>query len=265
MARTGRRRTALAAGLIAILAGLFSLRAARVPSPPAAERPGAAPEARTPTGAGSDPAGGGGPAPGSSGLSILEPSPSAGWEDAAAAVSADLQRILDGRPRAGAYAEARAEAARADLALFPPERARLRRLLAGGERERILALAALAASAQADDDLARLVLRSQRPEDGEVARLLGAEIAAGLAPELLARHEDELLRAFEREPNPLVLAVALPALERMEAPRLRALLRAQAAAADPEMLAVLWALARARLGQIAADELGLRPHAAHDE
>ncbi len=196
-----------------------------------------------------------GPETGSLAFAFPEPSSSAGWQEAAESVAADLRRLLHGHPGGGAYAEARAEAARADLALFPPDRARIRRLLGGGDRERVLALAALAARPELDDDLARLVLRGQRPEDDEVARLLGAEIAAGLAPEVAARHEDDLLRAFEREPNPLVLAVALPALERMEAPRLRALLRAQATAADPEMLPVLLALSRARLGGDAASDV----------
>jgi hypothetical protein len=47
----------------------------------------------------------------------------------------------------------------------------------------------------------------------------------------------------------------------MEAPRLQALLRAQAAAADPAMLPVLVALARGRVGQIAAEGLAPRPAA----
>jgi hypothetical protein len=183
------------------------------------------------------------------------PSPSAGWEESAEAVTADLRRILDGRPRAGAYAEARAEAARQDLALFPPPHDRIRRLLLGSERERALALAALAARPDLDDDLLRIVLRSQRPEDDEVVRLLGAEIAAGAPAGLAARHEDDLLRAFEEEPNPLVLAVALPALERMDEARLRRLLRAQAAAASPAMLPVLLALARDRLAPGAIEDL----------
>ncbi len=181
--------------------------------------------------------------------------PSAGWEAEAAEIAADLRRILDGRPRAGAYAEARAGAARADLALFPPDRARVRRLLLGSERDRVLALAALAARGALDDDLLRIVLRSQRAEDDEVVRLLGAEIVAAVPPELGARHEDDLLRAFEAEPNPLVLAVALPALERMDEARLRALLRAQVATADPEMVAILIALARERLGAGAREEV----------
>ncbi|HET8538740.1 MAG TPA: hypothetical protein VFL83_02590 [Anaeromyxobacter sp.] len=186
---------------------------------------------------------------------VLLAEPSAGWESEAETIAAGLRRILDGRPRAGAYAEARAEAARADLALFPPPRDRVRRLLLGSERDRTLALAALAARPDLDDDLLRLVLRSQRPEDDELLRLLGAEIAAAAPAELGARHEDDLLRAFEVEPNPLVLAVALPALERMDEARLRRLLRAQLAVASPEMLPVLLALARGRLGAAGVEDV----------
>ncbi len=181
--------------------------------------------------------------------------PESGWEGEAEEVAADLRRMLDGHPAAGAYAEARAEAARADLALFPPARARVYRLLLGSEGERTLALAALAARPDLDDDLLRTVLRAHRPGDDEVVRLLGAEIAAGVAPELAARHEEDLLRAFEGEPNPLVLAVALPALERMAEPRLRRLLRSQVAVASPEMLAVLLTLARERLAPPAVEDL----------
>jgi hypothetical protein len=173
-------------------------------------------------------------------------------------VAIDLRQLLLGRPAAGAFEEARAEAARADLALFPPDPAELRRmLLSPDDRARTLALAALAARADASDDLLRIVLRSQRPEDDELVRLLGAELVAALPPGLLARHEDDLLRAFEREPNPLVVAVALPALERMEEQRLRTLLDAQLALAAPEMLPVLVALARDRLGPGALREAGV--------
>ncbi len=176
------------------------------------------------------------------------PPPSVGWETEAEALAADLRGLLDGHARGGAYAEARAEAARRDLALFPPEKSRVRRMLLGGERERTWALAAVAARPEASDDLVRIVLRSQRPDDDEVVRLLGAEIVAALPAEVLSRHEDDLLRAFEQETNPLVFAVALPALERMEEPRLRQLLRAQVSAAGSEMLPVLVALAKDRLG-----------------
>jgi hypothetical protein len=130
-------------------------------------------------------------------------------------------------------------------------------LLSPDERARTLALAALSARPEPSDDLLRVVLRSQRPEDDELVRLLGAELVAALPPELLARHEEDLLRAFEREPNPLVLAVALPALERMEEPRLRRLLDAQLALAPPEMLPVLVGLARDRLGPGGLREVGV--------
>lgn len=181
------------------------------------------------------------------------PSPAAGWEEAAETVALDLRRFLVGRPAGGAYEEARAEAARADLALFPPEPARLRRLLLSpSPSDRSLALAALSTRGAAPDELVSVALRSARAEDDDLVRLLAAELAAALPPEQLARHEDDLLLAFEREPNPLVLAVALPALERLEAPRLRALLEAQLGVAAPEMIPVLAALARDRLG---AEEL----------
>lgn len=198
-------------------------------------------------------------------LDLGTPSPSAGWEEAATVVAQDLRRLLDGRPRAGAYEEARAEAARQDLALHPPDRARLRRLLLGGESERLLALAALAARPELDDDLLRIVLRSQHPEDDDLVRLLGAEIVQGAPPALLSRHDEDLYRAFERETNPLVLAVALPALERMDASRLRALLRVQLAQAGPEMLPVLYGLARSRLGAEAFADLSFPSGAASGE
>lgn len=253
-----RRGDVLGAALAALLLAVAVLLARPRSCAPGAEGPGGGSTARPERPRGGDPtASGGGAGSGREPLvfTLAEPSPAVGWEEAAEVVAADLRRILDGRPRAGAYAEARAEAARRDLLLFPPDRERLRRLLAGGERERVLALAALAARPEGDDDLVRLVFRSQRPEDDEVVRLLGAELAAGLEPELVARHEEDLLRAFEREPNPLVLAVALPALERMAEPRLGALLRAQAAAADPAMLPVLLALARSRLAARAIEDL----------
>jgi hypothetical protein len=130
-------------------------------------------------------------------------------------------------------------------------------LLSPDLRSRALALAAIAARAEASDDLLRIALRSQRPGDDEVVRLLGAELVAALPAEVLARHEDDLLRAFERETNALVLAVALPALERMEEPRLRALLDAQLALAAPEMLPVLVGIARDRLGPEGVRSLGV--------
>jgi hypothetical protein len=184
------------------------------------------------------------------------PAPSsAGWEDEADAVAVDLRSVLEGRARPGAFAEARAEAARRDLALFPPDEDLIRRMLIGGERERTWALAALAARPTEADDIVALVLRSQRPEDGELLRLLGAEICSGLAPEVLSRHEEDVLRAFEREPNPLVVAFALPALERLREDRLRDFMRAQVATAEPEMLPVLLALARDRLGSAAIESV----------
>ncbi len=238
-----------AAALLAIVLALLVSRAVR--DRPAARNPEPASGARPP-GARTEP-----PAPDGLHVDLGFPSPAAGWEEEAWIVANDLRRLLEGRPRAGAYEEARAEAARADLALYPPDRARLRRLLLGSERERLLSLAALSARPELDDDLVRIVFRSQRPEDDALVRLLGAEIAAALPAELLGRHEDDLLRAFEREPNPLVLALALPALERMEEGRLRALLDAQLSAAGPEMLPVLVGLARDRLGPAAVRDLGI--------
>jgi hypothetical protein len=252
----GRRRIAVAAA-IAVAAGVAMAGkscAGRGPADGGARAPGG-----RGAGAGGEAWSAGiGPPPAAEerpSLDLPFPSPSAGWEEPAEIVTADLRRILDGRPRAGAYEEARAEAARQDLALFPPPRDRLRRLLLGSERERALALAALAGRPDLDDDLVRIVLRSQRPEDDDVVRLLGAEIAAGLEAGLAARHEEDLLHVFEAEPNPLVLAVALPALERMDEARLRRLLRAQAAAASPEMLPILFALARGRLAPGAVEDL----------
>jgi hypothetical protein len=216
-------------------------------------------------------ASGGGPAPLPAGETSPEAPPAAvaaydlplptgaeGWEEAAETVALDLRRVLLGRAAGGAYEEARAEAARGDLALFPPEPARLRRLLlAPAAADRTLALAALAARGEASDDLVRIALRSARPDDEDVLRLLAAELVSALPAEQLARHEDDLLRVFEREPNPLVLAVALPALERLEAPRLRALLDAQLSVASPEMVPVLAALARDRLGPEGLRAIGI--------
>jgi hypothetical protein len=186
------------------------------------------------------------------------PTGAEGWEEAAETVALDLRRVLLGRPSGGSYDDARAAAARRDLALYPPEPARLRRLLlAPSQGDRMLALAALAARGEATDDLVRIALRSARPEDEDVLRLLSAELVSALPAEQLARHEDDLLRAFEREPNPLVLAVALPALERLDAPRLRALLDAQLSVASPEMVPVLAALARDRLGPEGLRSIGI--------
>lgn len=248
--RKTRARLAWTAGAAALLAAILSLlvsRAAR--DRPAADDSERVRDARS-RGAAAEP-----PAPARFHVDLGVPSPSAGWEEEAWIVASDLRRLLEGRPRTGAYEEARAEAARGDLALYPPERSRLRRLLLGSERERLLALAALSARPELDDDLLMIVLRSQRPGDDDLVRLLGAEIASALPAELLGRHEEDLLRAFEHEENPLVLAVAIPALERMEEARLRALLRAQLARASPESLPVLLALARSRLGSAALAEL----------
>lgn len=181
--------------------------------------------------------------------------PSVGWENEADVVATDLRHVLEGRATPGSFAEARAEAARQDLALFPPDEDRIRRMLLGDERERTLALAALAARPPERDDIVSLVLRSHRPEDGELLRLLGAEIYSDLAPELISLHEDDLLQVFGREPNPLVLAFALPALERLREDRLRELMRAQVATAEPEMLPVLLSLARDRLGSEAMESV----------
>lgn len=253
VSRRKRARAALAGALLLSTGGgVLLLRGA---GPPRGFEEAAGPERPPPTPEPEGPRAAAAPVPFH--LELGAPSPSAGWEEAASVVVLDLARLLEGRPRAGAYEEARAEAARGDLALFPPDRSRLRRHLLGSERERLLALAALSARPELDDDLLRIVLRSQRPEDDALVRLLGAEIAAALPAELLGRHEEDLLRAFEREPNPLVLALALPALERMEEERLRALLDAQLSAAGPEMLPVLVGLARDRLGPAAVRDLGI--------
>lgn len=185
------------------------------------------------------------------------PPPSTGWEEAAETVVAELRGMLAGVARPGAFAEAQAEAARADLALYPPPRALVRRALLGGERERAWALAAAAALPDPDDDLVGLALRLQRPDDDEVIRLLGAELVDSLPPELLSRHQEELLRAFSAEGNPLVLAVALPAMERLDEGGLRALVEAQLQIASPEMLPILVALARDRMGPTELDSIGI--------
>jgi hypothetical protein len=183
--------------------------------------------------------------------------PCTGWEEAAETIVADLQAILDGRPRSGAFVEASTSAARADLARYPPGREQLRRMLLGSDRERVLALAALSSGSNADDDLLGLALRSRRDGDGAVMRLLTAEWVASLPPPQLSRHEEELLAAFVGEQNPLVLALALPALERLEEGRLRTLLQAQIASAPDPMLPVLVGLARDRLGPEALADVGI--------
>jgi hypothetical protein len=183
--------------------------------------------------------------------------PSSGWEEAAETIVVDLQAILEGRPRAGAFIEASVMAARDDLARFSPPRERLRRLLLGSDRERTLALAALSVHPSPDDDLVRLALRSRRDGDGALMRLLAAELVAGLRSSQLSRHEDDLLETFRDEQNPLVLALALPALEQLEEGRLRALLRAQVETAPEPMLPVLVGLARDRLGREALADVGI--------
>lgn len=185
------------------------------------------------------------------------PALSAGWEEAAETIVAELRGLLDGRARAGAFAEAQAEAAREDLGRYPPERGQLRRMLLGTEGERARALAALSVRPVLDDDLAGLVLRSHRPEDDPLIRLLAAEVVAAMPPDVLSRHEEELLRAFAAEENPLVLAVALPSLEQLAEPRLEQLLRAQLELASAPMLPVLVGLARDRLGADALAQVGV--------
>jgi hypothetical protein len=195
---------------------------------------------------------------GAPGFEPALPTGAEGWEEAAETVALDLEGLVLGRPLTGAYEEARAEAARRDLALYPPDPARLRgKLLSPRPFDRILALAALGAGGPASDELVSIALRSARPSDGDLLRLLLAELAVALPPVQSARHEDALLRAFEREPSPLVLAVALPALERLEAPRLRALVEAQLGVAAPEMVPVLAGLARDRLGPDALRAVGI--------
>ena len=181
------------------------------------------------------------------------PSP-AGWRDEARYVLESLDALVTGRG-AGSYVEARAEAVRTDLALFPPDAAELRALLRGGSRERTLALVAAAARPPDDDAAIDLALAVDPARDGIVTRLLAAEVAAGLAPERLALHEDAVARAFEAEPDPLVFAVALPALERLDAGKLARVLRRQLTLAAPEMQAIILRLAASRVGGEALREL----------
>jgi hypothetical protein len=180
---------------------------------------------------------------------LPDPTGQEGWEEAAETVAIDLRGLVLGRPVVGAYAEARAEAARRDLRMYPPDPARLRRLLlSSSTSDRIHALAALSARGEATDDLVRIALRSARSWDEDLLRVLLADLVTALPPEQAARHEEDVLHAFEREANPLVLAIALPALERLEPARLRALVEAQLGVASPEMVPVLASLARDRLG-----------------
>lgn len=237
---------ALAAAAL-LVAGTLASRAGGARAP----RQGGAPAAGGPAAPASAP-------PAALAWELPLPTGAEGWEEAAETVALDLRALVLGRPVTGAYEEARAEAARRDLALFPPDPARLRRLLLSPRTpDRILALAALAARGEASDDLVSIALRSARPWDEDLVRLLLADLATALPPEQAARHEDELLRVFEREPNPLVLAVAMPALERLEAPRLRALVEAQLGVAGPEMIPVLAGLARDRLGPAELRAVGI--------
>jgi hypothetical protein len=196
--------------------------------------------------------------PPSSGLPLP---PSTGWEEAAETIVTDLHAILDGRPGTGAFVEASVSAAREDLARYPPAPERLRRMLLGNDRERTQALVALSAGPVPDDDLVRLALRSRRDGDDGVMRLLCAELVASLPPAQLSRHEDDVLGAFVGEQNPLVLALALPAIEQLDEGRLRALLRAQVEASPDPMLPVLVGLARDRLGPEALADVGILVHA----
>jgi hypothetical protein len=180
---------------------------------------------------------------------------SAGWQEEVPYLLEVLEELMAGRQPADAYATGRAEAVRRDLALFPPGPAELERLLRGGIRERTLALVAAAAHHPEEDDLIELALGTLEPSDPRVLRLLGAELAAALPAERLSGHEDALVHAFEAEPDPLVLAVALPALERLDASRLSRILRTQLVRATPEMRPVLLRLAASRVGADALREL----------
>ncbi|BDG02167.1 hypothetical protein [Anaeromyxobacter oryzae] len=187
-------------------------------------------------------------------LPAPSPAPASGWEEDAWYVLDALEALATGR-RAGAFAEARAEAIRGDLALFPPGAAELRALLRGGLRERALALVAAAARPPDDEDVLELALRAFDPADPLVVRLLGAELVAALPPERVALHDDALVRAFEAEPDPLVLATALPGLERLDAVPLARIFRTQLVHAAPEMQPVLLRLAASRVGAEALEQL----------
>lgn len=186
-----------------------------------------------------------------------EPPSSAGWEEAAEAIVADLRGLLAGRPGPGSFAEALAEASRRDLARYPPSHGALRRGLLGSDEDRARALAALAAAPVPDEELVGLALRIHRSDDDPVVRLLDAEVAASTPPQLLSRHEEELLQAFAGEENPLVLAVALPALEQLDERGFTELLRTQVAIASPPMLPILVGLARDRLGSASLAAAGV--------
>jgi hypothetical protein len=236
------------AAALALALALATLWRTRPPSPPPAPR---APAAAAGDAAATPPAGAWpelpfAPPPLPEDLRRV-PLPSAGWTLDAHHVVEDVRRTLRGA-RGGAYAEARAEAVRADLALFPPPDDEIRRLLLSGPTERAWAFVALAARPPDDDDLVALAFRTMEPADDPAVRLLAADLCAALPPERISRMEEEVLRAFREEPDPLVLATALPGLERLEAARLAALFQAQLARAGPDMRRVLVLLAASRLG-----------------
>lgn len=245
--RRQRRLAAIACGalLVAALAAVLSSRPSRRGGPATRDVPAVSGEDASSRSERRSPA-----------LSEPRP-PSFGWEEAAETVVLDLRGLLAGRARAGAFAEAQAEAAREDLVRYPPERERVRRMLMGSDEERGWALAASSALPDPDDELVRVALRSQRPEDDDVLRLLCAELAASLPPELLARHAEELRAAFELESNPLVLAVAMPALERLDDGQLRSVLSSQLQLASPQNLPFVVGLARGRLGEDGLADVGI--------
>jgi hypothetical protein len=248
-----RRTLTAPVAAAAILVAALLLAPVLLPHPdPAVEdaaRP--APDAIAPAPAPESPPTPAAPAPAAPAL----PRPSAaGWQDEARYVLESLEALVGGR-RAGSYLEARAEAIRKDLALFPPDAAELRVLLRGGSRERTLALVAASARPPDDDAAIDLALSVDPARDATVARLLAAELAAALPPERLAVHEDAVARAFEAEPDPLVFAVALPALERLDAAGLARVLRRQLQLATPEMQAIILRLAASRVGREALRDL----------
>lgn len=235
----------------AILLATLLFAPVLLPRPDAPERPSpAAWASASPAAAGEDVTG----APAMPATLAAATAPD-GWQSEVPYLLEVLEGLMAGRQPEGAYTTDRAEAIRRDLALFPPAPAELDRLLRGGIRERTLALVAAAAHPPADDDLIELALRALDPGDPRVLRLLGAELAAALPAERLSGHEDALVHAFEAEPDPLVLAVALPALERLDAARLSRILRTQLVRATPEMRPVLLRLSASRVGGDALREL----------
>ncbi len=182
------------------------------------------------------------------------PAPPVRWERDAPYVLEVLEAVMAGRG-VDPFADARAEALRGSVVLFPPGAAELRMLLRGDLRDRTVALVAAAVRPPDDEALVELALRSLGEGAPSVVRLLGAELAAALPPERIARHEDALVRAFEAETDPLVLAVALPGLERLDAAPVARILRSQLPRATPEMRPVLLELAASRVGSEALEEL----------